>query len=182
MLLRIAPAMRGVDPAIYLEHMSRMCDAAALPAPNALAEINKIDQSVAILPFYAVTTKMLMPSLSRAVALWYRSKATIAATRAALAAERYRLRHGRWPDELRDIPPEFLPVAEIEDPFSGKALIYHRDRDGIRIYSVGEDGVDDGGVMERERNTPQRTLFDPGVFLPNPDRRNLAASTQQAEK
>ena len=33
-----------------------------------------------------------------------------------------------------------------QDLFSGKPLIYRRDGNGFIVYSVGEDGVDDGGT------------------------------------
>jgi len=179
-LLKLAPGVKSVDPAVYLEQMARICDAVTLPPATAVAEVGKLEQGIADLPFYAVMAKMLTPSMSRSVSLWYRSRAMNGATRAALAAERYRLAYGNWPSGLGALVPEFLSAEAIVDPFSGAALIYHRDADGIRVYSVGEDGVDEDGNTDRPRSNKQREMFDPGVFLPNPDRRNLAASTQAA--
>lgn len=45
---------------------------------------------------------------------------------------------GHWPSTL----PKSI---QQEDPWSGKLLKYRRDLDGYRIYSVGENGIDDGG-------------------------------------
>lgn len=174
-LVRAVPALKGVDPAIYLEQMARLCDAAKLPAAKAIAEAGAIEQGSKDLPFYALSSKIMIPSLSRAFTLWFRGAAIIQSTRIALACERFRLKHGEWPGDVRQLVPQFLPESAIDDPFSGKPFVYHRDADGIRVYSVGEDGVDDGGIFDRERARAGRTAFDPGVYLPNPDRRNLAA-------
>ncbi len=64
---------------------------------------------------------------------------------AALALKRYELKHGTLPAELRALVPEFLR-AQPRDPMDGKPLRYRLQ--GARsfvLYSVGEDGVDNGG-------------------------------------
>jgi hypothetical protein len=68
---------------------------------------------------------------------------------AAVAAERYRLRHSRWPDSLAALVPEFLP-AVAADPFDGQPLRYKRLLDGVVIYTVGPDLTDNGGNLARE--------------------------------
>jgi hypothetical protein len=66
-------------------------------------------------------------------------------TLAAIALKRYQLRHGTLPPALEAIAPEFLPSVPF-DPMSGKALCYRLKSDGgFLLYSVGEDGKDDGG-------------------------------------
>jgi hypothetical protein len=65
-------------------------------------------------------------------------------TRTALAVERFRLAHGRLPEKLNELVPQFLSVVPI-DPFDGAPLRYHRLAKGYVIYSVGQDGHDDGG-------------------------------------
>jgi hypothetical protein len=62
----------------------------------------------------------------------------------ALAAERFRLNHGRWPKVPTDLVPDYLKAVPL-DPFDAKPLRYRRTDDGVIIYSVGEDGQDDGG-------------------------------------
>lgn len=61
-----------------------------------------------------------------------------------LAIRCYRLERGELPGTLADLVPEYLPAVP-EDPFSGESLIYRRIGDGHVLYSVGEDGLDDGG-------------------------------------
>ena len=64
---------------------------------------------------------------------------------AAIAVRRYQLRHGRNPGELRALVPEFLAAVPL-DPMDGRPLRYRLDADGsFLLYSVGEDGVDNGG-------------------------------------
>ncbi len=67
----------------------------------------------------------------------------VAAT--ALAVEQWRAAHGAWPESLEELVPQFLPKAP-EDPYSEAKLLYRRADDGVLVYSVGPDGVDDGGV------------------------------------
>lgn len=65
----------------------------------------------------------------------------------ALAVERYRLAHGHWPDSLDQLVPMLLSGIP-KDPFDGKAIRYRRLGDGVAIYSVGPDGIDDGGKAD----------------------------------
>ncbi|MEI2722644.1 MAG: hypothetical protein V9H26_03600 [Verrucomicrobiota bacterium] len=63
----------------------------------------------------------------------------------AIALERYRLRHGRPPNDLAALVPDFLPAVPI-DLMSGRPLAYLLTAGGAStLYSVGEDGRDDGG-------------------------------------
>jgi len=63
----------------------------------------------------------------------------------AIAIKRFQIRHGREPATLNELTPEFLPAVPI-DPYDGKPLKYHPNPDNTYLlYSVGEDGVDDGG-------------------------------------
>lgn len=63
----------------------------------------------------------------------------------AIALKRFQLEHGQWPEALSDLVPGFLPSVPI-DPYDGKPLKFHPNADGtFLLYSVGEDGVDDGG-------------------------------------
>jgi hypothetical protein len=67
----------------------------------------------------------------------------------ALAAERYRLQHGHWPLVLTDLFPNYLASVPL-DPFDAVALRYRRTDTGAIVYSVGKDGRDDGGDVQRD--------------------------------
>jgi hypothetical protein len=64
----------------------------------------------------------------------------------ALAIERYRLAHqDQLPAMLQDLVPAYLQAVPA-DPFDGKPLRYNRLPKGYLLYSIGEDGVDNGGM------------------------------------
>jgi hypothetical protein len=78
-----------------------------------------------------------------------RNQAELRCAIAAVAAERYRLANGHWPEALDQLVPKFL-AAVAKDPFDGKPLRYHRLDDGMAVYSVGADGIDNGGNDDRK--------------------------------
>lgn len=63
-----------------------------------------------------------------------------------LAIEAFRREHGRWPAELGEIVPRYLPQAPL-DPWSDKPLVYRVQADSYCLYSVGTDRVDNGGQV-----------------------------------
>lgn len=63
----------------------------------------------------------------------------------ALALKRYQLRHSQYPPDLAALVPDFLPAVP-RDPADGEPLRYRLRSNGtFLLYSVGEDGVDNGG-------------------------------------
>jgi hypothetical protein len=63
----------------------------------------------------------------------------------AIALKRYSLRHGNLPETLATLVPEFLSAVPT-DYMDGEPVKYRRNGDGsFTLYSVGEDGQDDGG-------------------------------------
>ncbi len=89
-----------------------------------------------------------------------------------VAAERCRLARGTWPPALEALVPDFLAKVPA-DPFGGEPLRYRRLEDRIVIYSVGEDGQDDGGEMES--TSPPDTSRELGFRLWNPPARRQPA-------
>lgn len=63
----------------------------------------------------------------------------------AIALKRFQLRVGKFPADLSALVPEVLPDLP-HDWMDGKPLRYRLNADGTyTLYSVGENGVDDGG-------------------------------------
>ena len=63
----------------------------------------------------------------------------------AIALKRYQLRHGTLPPALTALVPEFLSEVP-RDPADGNPLRYRVNPNGaFLLYSVGKDGIDDGG-------------------------------------
>jgi hypothetical protein len=88
---------------------------------------------------------ILTPSMSRAIGVLARAEARDACGRVAVAMTRFRLDHGKLPSGLDELVPKYLESIPA-DPFDGKPLRLAVKEDRRIIYSVGPDGVDDGGV------------------------------------
>jgi len=87
----------------------------------------------------------VMPSYARAFDTTIRNETERRLTVTAIALKRFHLRHGRHPETLAELVPQFLSAVPV-DPWSGQPLCYHQNADGsFTLYSVGEDGRDDGG-------------------------------------
>lgn len=69
----------------------------------------------------------------------------LSAARAAVAVERFKLANGKLPNRLEDLVPRFLASVPI-DPFNDKPQVYKIVGNTYRIYSVGPNGIDDGGI------------------------------------
>jgi hypothetical protein len=86
-----------------------------------------------------------LATLSLATVKAARSETDRSMVLCAIALKRYSLRHGKPPPDLSALVPEFLPSVPI-DNMDGKPMKYHLQSDGTwRLYSVGDDGRDDGG-------------------------------------
>jgi hypothetical protein len=86
-----------------------------------------------VISLHRVLNREMMAEVSRGLAT------------TALALKRYQLRHGQYPAELSALVPELLPAVP-RDPADGKPLRYQLRSDGtFLLYSIGEDGVDNGG-------------------------------------
>ena len=60
---------------------------------------------------------------------------------------------GKLPDALGEVVPAYLDAVP-RDPFDGAELRYKRLEKGYVVYSIGEDGSDDGG-KERSKGKKQ---------------------------
>jgi hypothetical protein len=90
--------------------------------------------------------QLLFPTAEKLAEAIRRSDALMRSTIAALAAERYRLANGRWPESLSGLVPAYLKEVP-RDPYDGAPLRLRRLADGLVIYSVGVDGKDNGGTL-----------------------------------
>jgi hypothetical protein len=77
-----------------------------------------------------------------------RTQAELRCTIAAVAAERFRLAHGRWPQAWAEVVPRYLAAVPL-DPEDGQPLRLKAVPGNLVIYGVGGDGTDDGGHLDR---------------------------------
>jgi hypothetical protein len=134
------------------------------PEPNdMMEEFNTIKMIVWYGTFAGVPTAIgwMMSSLCdpTLIAWWVNQKsnqAEISLTHLVFALEAYRRDKGDYPDELNALRGDY--IAEIPlDPFTGKSFRYivNEDAPGYLLYSVGQNGIDDGG-----RNTSDEPKGD----------------------
>ena len=87
----------------------------------------------------------------------------------ALALERHRGKYGSYPNSVSELTPEFLKTP-LPDFMDGQPLRYRLGADGhFLLYSVGLDGMDNGGKMRwwwRKDGTerPARPVSPPPEF------------------
>jgi hypothetical protein len=125
-------------------------------------------------------TFLLLPALDRVGMAALQDHARLSCILTALAAERFRLAHKRWPRDLQELVPTYLSEVPI-DPFDGKLLKFAQRDDGIVIYSVGQDGKDDGGDIHKQSPEDYEPK-DLGVRLWNPDHRRLPPEPKKKEQ
>jgi hypothetical protein len=113
--------------------------------------------------------RTLLPAFMKFVEAEQRTQASLHGACAGLAAERFRLARNDWPRSLETLVEAGLLGAVPVDPFDGKPLRLKRTFDGLVIYSVGPDKLDNDGFINRER--PIEPGTDLGFRLWDPPRR-----------
>jgi hypothetical protein len=115
---------------------------------NAFARLKHFYSSIAV------------PVIFRAAQTTVRNETHRRLTVTAIALERHRLHHGKFPGELGALVPEFLSAALI-DPMNAKPFGYRTNSDGsFTLYSVGEDGRDDNGDPNPPTTTNRFGLWE----------------------
>lgn len=112
-------------------------------------------------------TDLFLPNLSRYYKLKARLETSRRATQLAYATHLFKARTGRWPESLDDLPAEYGETIRI-DPFTGNQFGYRVTDDGPTIYSLSENGIDDGGVHAPrwDDKTTSDAPSDDHVFWP----------------
>jgi hypothetical protein len=98
---------------------------------------------------YGVLADLLLPALQASYDAEGRNVVTLRALRIFNALARYRDEHGREASGLQDLS---LPKEATIDPFSGEPLKVKRTDEGWVIYSVGTNGIDDGGDFKDQKD------------------------------
>jgi hypothetical protein len=113
-------------------------------------------------------TRTLMPSMYAIKSLHCRMIADVHITCAGLALLRHKAAHGDFPATL-----DVLGLKGVDDPFSGKPLLYRAEGKGFVLYSVAEDQKDNGGTPKPKRQDadPRKkpAEYDQVWRFPNPD-------------
>jgi RNA polymerase sigma factor (sigma-70 family) len=85
-----------------------------------------------------------LPNIRRMQTLADRNEQVHRNLHLALALAAYHHEQGCYPQQLNRLAPQYLEEVP-NDLFSGKVLLYYPSDKGYLLYSVGRNGVDDGG-------------------------------------
>jgi hypothetical protein len=151
--------IRPVDCQKYLQVLRDLVDCSHLPFPEARNKARLVDVEMKALmtnriqQLSYITTLLLAPAVPAVFDSCAQSAARRDAVLTAIAAERSRLRTGKYPSRLEELVPDFLPEIP-HDPFDGKPLRWIAQDAGVAIYSIGSDGKDDLGQSGPHLNEP----------------------------
>lgn len=137
------------DHAAFLDLMTRAHEVRKLPIHEQRRQMQAYEAEIKALPrpgLGTLLTRMLTPAFTRIFESSLRTKAQLNVAVMAIAVERYRLKNGRWPASFAELPKD-VPTDFQLDPFDGQPLRYRKRHDGVTVYSIGLDEVDDGGTM-----------------------------------
>jgi hypothetical protein len=125
--------------------------------------------------------RIMLPALGKVTVTKQERRARVEACLVGIASELYRRETGAWPASVVDLHPRYLPFIP-EDPATGDPIAITPGDTTIIVYALGQDGDDDGGVMDPAdermmRPRPVTTFVEQpsGRFLiaplpiPNPD-------------
>jgi len=128
-------------------------------------EIENINNSNWFLQIFGVSPKSIFHS-------YYEATAQTEALIAVLATLRYKIDTGQFPETLNELISLGYLKAVPNDPYSSSSLVYKLTEDGFKLYSVGKDFSDDGGMIEVVNEAMQmlgfgRTSIIPRVHSPD---------------
>lgn len=132
----------------FFERMAaRFEDASSLPLRDhaKMAAVDReFHEELAADPVGLLLPRMLMPAFGQAARSYAVDQASCDAMIATCAVLRFRADAGAWPARAEDLAPKYLPTAP-RDPWTGTPIHMASDAGGFRMWSIGEDGRDDGG-------------------------------------
>ncbi len=126
-------------------------------------------------------SSILMTSCSRLFVLHFRAMAMRRMCAVALAIRMYEVDNGKRPEKLSDLVPKYLPAVS-EDPFAadGRPITYLPNAPRPLLYSIGDNGIDQGGAQGRTPDSPPDwDNFDLPFFLDGDRPRLPRTSTTQ---
>jgi hypothetical protein len=149
------------DLRFYLQGMETNISLAAM-FPKNLVVISNVQEQISQTSRhnYYILSALMLPALGNTIVKEANGLAQVRTAQTALAVERFRLAHGRLPENLDELVPQFLSAVP-NDPFDGAPLRYHHLAKGYVIYSVGADGHDDGGREKpADWKSSDKTTYD----------------------
>jgi hypothetical protein len=152
---------RPEDCAMAMQLLTEMLEASKQSPPEALAGAERIEKDIKALGagespvgrLRYVLTLTLTPAVGAVVNADARGEVMRDMTDAALAVQRYSLKHGAAPKTWDDLVPEFLPRIP-QDAYLAQPLQLLVKDDRVLLYSVGDNLTDDGGATDENGLKP----------------------------
>jgi hypothetical protein len=138
--------MSDMDRLIYIDFMSDAIEASGLPLHQRKKVFDALESKINKLPKFHIVLQQVSPSLYGMLRRELTGMADIRVARACVAARRFYLERGRYPDRVSELVGDFLPAVP-KDPFDGNDIRYKQLGTGCIIYSIGEDGFDSCGKL-----------------------------------
>ena len=149
-LLYSTSGLKQQDALLSLDYMEINLETAKLPTHERQAafEKNKSEINTGILSFMRLylENNTLTPENVNAIDL--RTIANLKCAETALAIERYRKKFHKIPYTLNDLVPRFMDHLP-RDPYDNQTIRYKRISNGYKLYTIGKDGIDNGGVSRK---------------------------------
>jgi hypothetical protein len=155
------------DGKLVLNHMNGLIDAAKVarhwPGFQATGAELDIPEAVRQHPLAHLPAFLLAPSYERAVMEHFQADTAAHLAATSLAVRLYAAEHdGRYPSDLIELVPRYLPEVPIDPMTPGRALQFVPDVTDPIIYSVGNDGIDHGG--SEARKYPHMTEYSRSIL------------------
>ncbi|GEM_PF-1584968 len=143
--------------------MRRYAAAASRPYPEALdlAE-NTHNDALRQKEWWKLLSGDLLDAVPNELASDASILARLRAAQLSLGCRLHRLKFGAYPERLAELSEKFpehfktLPA----DPFTGKDFLYKRTAAGCKVWSVGKNRRDDGGLSRADRDPNKREVYD----------------------
>jgi len=130
------------------------------PIPVPLNYNQEIDKKIQRAPWYARMTKITLPVFMNQGILFNRTEVGRRQREIALALTVYHSQHHKYPATLNEAETVWKSTFPL-DPYSNKPFRYKSDGKTFLLYSVNEDGKDNGGRWKQEPET--RSGFGSGL-------------------
>ena len=159
---RAYQALLPGDRAKCLQLCTELVTASRLPHHEQLAAVKNVAYQIPKGPpdeFRYIGTRLLLPACERVAESGLRARADLLAATTAIACERFRRKHDKFPKALNELVPEFLPAVPL-NPFDAQPLTYrvYPDRITISCVCIGmSQAISNPPEEFREGNRPDRS-------------------------
>ncbi|CAA6676560.1 MULTISPECIES: hypothetical protein [unclassified Lentimonas] len=132
------------------------------PAELKAADAELQEQMLEAKRNYRILTCILMPTTYHVQMRMTQCEARDRLAQTGLALSAYHAEHNSYPHSLSDLVPSYLSELQL-DPFSEAPLVYQWLEGGYQLYSVGVNGLDEGGVERVDADIDEGDLIWTGA-------------------